>query len=359
MFQELMASIWEEFARVIFHVEVNIEPAQAEQMFGAEEHAGAAATSSTPAPPARSGRRRSARPRRGRRRRHAPPARRAAQPASRRRATARASTRPPWSSPTTRRSAATTPVGAARARSTRSATGHSGRRAGVARWRSPHLARPGRLAGGPDGDDLRSRLRLQPQRHVPRRARRSASASCPASRRRPTPTATTSSSVPDDTDVTPYIEPPPGYHQIDLQTFHTRGKAIRERQLPDPRRCRVQRARGAALGAARPGRPARAVRDRHHRLGAQRARRRLRDLPGAHPARRARGDGPHEAARCAGPIYFNESVIPDRSRTRDLGRRRDHLDRGPGRGPTAVITESAPRPGFGRASSRPASRAGS
>ena len=37
MFQELMASIWEEFVRVIFHVEVNIEPAQAEEMFGAEE----------------------------------------------------------------------------------------------------------------------------------------------------------------------------------------------------------------------------------------------------------------------------------------------------------------------------------
>ena len=36
MFQELMDSIWEEFARVIFHVEVKIEPNQAEQMFGAE-----------------------------------------------------------------------------------------------------------------------------------------------------------------------------------------------------------------------------------------------------------------------------------------------------------------------------------
>ncbi len=34
MFRDLMASIWEEFIRVIFHVEVNIEPAQAEQMFG-------------------------------------------------------------------------------------------------------------------------------------------------------------------------------------------------------------------------------------------------------------------------------------------------------------------------------------
>ena len=32
--------------------------------------------------------------------------------------------------------------------------------------------------------------------------------------------------VPDETLVTPYIEPPAGYHEIDLQTFHTRGKAI-------------------------------------------------------------------------------------------------------------------------------------
>jgi len=39
MFEELMASIWEEFVRVIFHVEVNIEPAQAEQLFGREEEA--------------------------------------------------------------------------------------------------------------------------------------------------------------------------------------------------------------------------------------------------------------------------------------------------------------------------------
>jgi preprotein translocase subunit SecA len=40
MFRELMASIWEEFARVIFHVEVNIEPAQAEEMFGSGEEEG-------------------------------------------------------------------------------------------------------------------------------------------------------------------------------------------------------------------------------------------------------------------------------------------------------------------------------
>ena len=34
MFEELMASIWEEFTRVIFHVEVNIEPAEQENMYG-------------------------------------------------------------------------------------------------------------------------------------------------------------------------------------------------------------------------------------------------------------------------------------------------------------------------------------
>ena len=32
--------------------------------------------------------------------------------------------------------------------------------------------------------------------------------------------------VPDGANVTPYIEPPPGYNQIDLQTFHTRGEPI-------------------------------------------------------------------------------------------------------------------------------------
>jgi preprotein translocase subunit SecA len=34
MFQELMSSIWEEFTRVIFHVEVNIEPSQEENIYG-------------------------------------------------------------------------------------------------------------------------------------------------------------------------------------------------------------------------------------------------------------------------------------------------------------------------------------
>jgi preprotein translocase subunit SecA len=40
MFRELMSAIWEEFARVIFHVEVNVEPAQAQEMFEPEEQRG-------------------------------------------------------------------------------------------------------------------------------------------------------------------------------------------------------------------------------------------------------------------------------------------------------------------------------
>ncbi len=37
MFQELMNSIWEEYARLIFHVEVEVSPAQAEELFGPAE----------------------------------------------------------------------------------------------------------------------------------------------------------------------------------------------------------------------------------------------------------------------------------------------------------------------------------
>jgi preprotein translocase subunit SecA len=37
MFQELMNAIWDEYARLIFHVEVEVSPAQAEQLFGPAE----------------------------------------------------------------------------------------------------------------------------------------------------------------------------------------------------------------------------------------------------------------------------------------------------------------------------------
>ena len=40
--------------------------------------------------------------------------------------------------------------------------------------------------------------------------------------------------VPGNTDVTPYIEPPPSYNQIDLQTFHTRGADIENANFQTP-----------------------------------------------------------------------------------------------------------------------------
>ena len=40
--------------------------------------------------------------------------------------------------------------------------------------------------------------------------------------------------VPDEHDVTPYIEPPDGYNQIDLQTFHTRGEPIENANFQTP-----------------------------------------------------------------------------------------------------------------------------
>jgi len=40
--------------------------------------------------------------------------------------------------------------------------------------------------------------------------------------------------VPDDATVTPYIDPPPGYNQIDLQTFHTRGVPIENANFQTP-----------------------------------------------------------------------------------------------------------------------------
>ena len=37
MFQELMHAIWEEFARLIFHVQVDVAPAQAQEQFAAQD----------------------------------------------------------------------------------------------------------------------------------------------------------------------------------------------------------------------------------------------------------------------------------------------------------------------------------
>ena len=132
--------------------------------------------------------------------------------------------------------------------------------------------------------------------------------------------------VPDDTNVTPYIEPPAGYHQIDLQTFHTRGKPIENANFQTPRRRRVQRPRGAAAGPARRRRASRAMRDRHHRLGSQRPRGRLRDVSSANSPWSRWSDRAHNPF-VTPPIYFNDEVIPDRSRSVTSGDGGVDLDR--------------------------------
>ena len=124
--------------------------------------------------------------------------------------------------------------------------------------------------------------------------------------------------VPDETTVTPYIDPPPGYHQIDLQTFHTRGKPIRNANFQVPGDAEYN---GLAALLSVPfgpdGRPEQCV------------------IVTTASARDVRGVDyetfhartPHGVAGAtartepplAGPIYFNEDVIPDRSRTATSG----------------------------------------
>jgi hypothetical protein len=119
--------------------------------------------------------------------------------------------------------------------------------------------------------------------------------------------------VPDDTNVTPYIEPPSGYHQIDLQTFHTRGKPIENANFQTPADAEYN---GLAALLQVPlgsdGRPEQCV------------------IVTTASARNVRGVDfetfqartPHGVAGATArtypfvtrPIYFNDQVIPDRSR---------------------------------------------
>ena len=62
--------------------------------------------------------------------------------------------------------------------------------------------------------------------------------------------------VPDDTNVTPYIDPPDGYNEIDLQTFHTRGEDIENANFQTPGDVEYAGLAAILVGPARPGRPA-------------------------------------------------------------------------------------------------------
>jgi hypothetical protein len=121
--------------------------------------------------------------------------------------------------------------------------------------------------------------------------------------------------VPDDTNVTPYIDPPEGWNEIDLQTFHTRGEDIENANFQTPADLEYN-ALAAILSVPideETGRPAQCV------------------IVTTASARNVRGVDyetfhertPHgvpgatseELPAIDGPIYFNEFVIPDPSET--------------------------------------------
>ncbi len=124
--------------------------------------------------------------------------------------------------------------------------------------------------------------------------------------------------VPDETTVTPYIDPPPGYHQIDLQTFHTRGKPIRNANFQVPGDAEYN---GLAALLSVPfgpdGRPEQCV------IVTTASARDVRgvdyDTFHARTPHGVAGATARTEPPLAGPIYFNEDVIPDRSRTATSG----------------------------------------
>ncbi len=124
--------------------------------------------------------------------------------------------------------------------------------------------------------------------------------------------------VPDDTDVTPYIEPPAGYHQIDLQTFHTRGRAIPNANFQTPGDAEYN---GLAALLEVPlgpdGRPEQCV------IVTTASARNVRGVDfetfQARTPHGVPGATAHTKPALPGPIYFNESVIPDRTRTETSG----------------------------------------
>ena len=136
--------------------------------------------------------------------------------------------------------------------------------------------------------------------------------------------------VPDDANVTPYIEPPAGYNQIDLQTFHTRGEPIENANFQTPGDAEYN---GLAALLRVPfgadGRPEQCV------------------IVTTASARNVRGVDyetfhertPHGVAGATsrtdpavpGPDLLQRERHPRHDQNRDLGGRRDHLDRGPDR----------------------------
>ena len=120
--------------------------------------------------------------------------------------------------------------------------------------------------------------------------------------------------VPDNTTVTPYIEPPDPYNQIDLQTFHTRGEDIENANFQTPHDDEYG-ALAALLGVpiGPDGRPTTCV------VVSTVSNRNVRGVPYETFHERTPHGVPGATARgfpeVPGPVYFNEFVIPDRSET--------------------------------------------
>jgi len=117
--------------------------------------------------------------------------------------------------------------------------------------------------------------------------------------------------VPDDTNVTPYIDPPAGYNEIDLQTLHPRGEDIENANFQTPADLEYN-ALAAILSVPfdeETGRPeqcaivttasARNVRGVDYQTYWDRT---PHGVPGATST---------ESPSLDGPIYFNQFVIPD------------------------------------------------
>jgi hypothetical protein len=124
--------------------------------------------------------------------------------------------------------------------------------------------------------------------------------------------------VPADADITPYIEPPPGYNQIDLQTFHTRGRDLENVNFQTPADAEYN-GLAALLGLpfGPDGRPEQCV------IVTTASARNVRGVD-FETFRERTPHGVAGATARAKPglpaaIYFNDDVIPDPSRTETSG----------------------------------------
>jgi hypothetical protein len=124
--------------------------------------------------------------------------------------------------------------------------------------------------------------------------------------------------VPDNANVTPYIDPPAGYHQIDLQTFHTRGEPIENANFQTPADAEYNGLAALLSVQLGPdGRPTQCA------IVTTASARNVRGVDYATFEERTphgvAGANAHAVPSLPPPTYFNESVIPDRTQPSTSG----------------------------------------